>query len=130
MTDENKLLRSSSIDYTPDRLSQGYFNPQEYPLVCMDCANNLIMDGRVLVKRDEYERLKALEAENARLKTENENLKKLDENVKNKIKELEIYSNEIVNIPIFSTDSHAAKELDKATYEINVLKELLESLYE
>lgn len=35
--------------------------PSNSPLVCMDCANHLIMDGRVLVKYSEYHRLKRLE---------------------------------------------------------------------
>lgn len=44
--------------------------PEDYILACMDCANHLIMDQRLLVKRDEYERLK-----------------RLGDNVKNKLEE-------------------------------------------
>lgn len=34
--------------------------PAKYPLLCLDCAGHLIMDSRVLVRRDEYYRLKQL----------------------------------------------------------------------
>jgi hypothetical protein len=37
--------------------------PEDFKLLCMDCANNLIMDRRLLIKRYEYERLKRVEAE-------------------------------------------------------------------
>jgi hypothetical protein len=36
--------------------------PQDYPLACIDCATHMIWDQRLLIKRDEYERLKEIEA--------------------------------------------------------------------
>jgi hypothetical protein len=32
-----------------------------YLLLCMDCANHLILDDRVLVRRNEFERLQRLD---------------------------------------------------------------------
>lgn len=43
--------------------------PENYPLICMDCANHLIMDQRLLIKRDTYQEM-------IRVKREYEELKK------------------------------------------------------
>ncbi len=36
--------------------------PENYPLACIDCATHMIWDKRLLIKRDEYEWLKEIEA--------------------------------------------------------------------
>jgi hypothetical protein len=54
-------------------------NVTSHKLLCMDCANNLIMDGMSLVKRSEYERLKRL----------NDKLKKKIEDISEIILEIE-----------------------------------------
>lgn len=38
-------------------------SPEDCKLLCMDCANNLSMDKRLLIRLYEYERLKRVEAE-------------------------------------------------------------------
>lgn len=35
--------------------------PAKYPAICKNCANHLIVDGRVLVRRKELERLQRLD---------------------------------------------------------------------
>jgi hypothetical protein len=71
--------------------------PENYVLVCSDCCNHLIMDQRLLVKRDELERLK-----------------RLDENVKLKIKECDNKIKESIlagHAPLFAGEAYLLKQI-------------------
>jgi hypothetical protein len=70
-----KVREARSVNKQPKKELSGVIEPviapEDYVLACIDCATHMIWDQRLVIKRDEYDRLK-----------------RLDENIKKEIKEL------------------------------------------
>jgi hypothetical protein len=48
---------------TDKEANKSVVEPSKHELVCMDCAHHLIMDRRLLIKRDEYQELMRVKRE-------------------------------------------------------------------